>query len=119
MTSDLTTAFGGPKLQSPSITSYVTSWDGTNITGLDANGKLVIYWWSPGLGGNWNVTTLSDTVTGAIPIVGKVTGVTSPFGTISLVGADAVGNVLRYFWNTTDGGNWTMDNLTSVANYFA
>lgn len=116
--SDLTTAFSGPKLQATSITSYVTSWDGTNITGLDANGKLVVYWWAPGLGGTWNISTLSDTVTGAIPIVGKVTGVASPFGTINLVGADAVGNVLRYFWNTTDGGTWTMNNLTSAATYF-
>lgn len=119
VSSDLTAAFGGPKLQANSITSYVTSWDGTNITGLDASGKLVVYWWAPGKGGEWSISTLSDTVTGAVPIVGKVTGVASPFGTINLVGADAIGNVLRYFWNTTDGGTWTMQNMTSLADYFA
>jgi|GEM_PF-1131978 len=119
VSSDLTATFSGPKLQAASITSYVTSWDGTNITGLDESGKLVVYWWAPGQEGNWNVTTLSDTVAGSVPIVGRVTGVASPFGTINLVGADAVGNVLRYSWNTTDGGNWTQQNLTSLADYLA
>ncbi len=112
VTSNLTDAFGGPKLIPASMTSYVTPWGGTNIAGIEADGTVTIYWWSPGLD-NWSVTRISDFIAGATKITGSLTGYTSPTGEINLAGASSPGDVLRYHWKP--GTDWTQDNLTQIA----
>ena len=112
--SDLTQLFNGPKLQAPSVTSYVTPWDGTNIAGIEADGTVTVYWWAPGLGGTWAVTKLSTFIAGATPMVGSVRGYTSPAGFINLVGGAAGGDVLRYFWNPATNV-WAEQDLTQLA----
>jgi len=112
--SDLTTLFGGPKLQAPTVTSYVTPWDGTNIAGIEADGTVTVYWWAPGLGGEWQIARLSSSIAGATPITGSVRGFTSATGFINLVGGGASGHVLRYFWDPSTN-IWAQENLTLIA----
>lgn len=109
ITSNLTQQFSGPALSAASLNSYTTSWGGLNITGLDANGKIVVYWWAPGQD-QWTVSPLTDLIPGATAPGGPIRGVASPEGTINLLGVRADGHVLRYHW--TIGGSWLVDDLT-------
>jgi cyclophilin family peptidyl-prolyl cis-trans isomerase len=117
VTNNLTDQFAGPTLVTTSLSSYVTPWGGLNIAGLDANGKINVYWWAPGMS-DWVVTNLSDITTGAVAPSGRMTGVASPSGTINLVGKSASGAALRYYWNPGDGGTWTFLDLSATASFF-
>jgi len=114
VTSDLTARAGGPKLQTSSMTSFVTSWGATNIAGLDENGELVAYWWVPTDEDNkWKVSSLSDAVQDAVLPEGELRGLTeSARRTINIFGASAEGEVLRYWW--APGGAWAVQNLTEL-----
>lgn len=113
-TSDLTSLIGGPQLQTASMTSFVTSWGATNIAGLDGDGKLVVYWWAPGIQDDrWAVSYLSDVVPQAELPTGELRGVSaSRTGTINILGASDDGDVLRYWWRP--GGAWALQNLTDL-----
>ncbi|MFO0834781.1 MAG: peptidylprolyl isomerase [Phycisphaerales bacterium] len=117
VTNNLSNMISGPALVTTSLSSYVTPWGGTNIAGLDSNGKISVYWWAPGMT-DWVVTNLSDITTGAVAPSGRMTGVASPSGTINLVGKAASGEVLRYYWNPGDGGTWTFLNMTTTASFY-
>jgi hypothetical protein len=110
---DLTAQFDGPTLSGGTVASYVTSWGGLNVVGLDDTGKLVAYWWAPAIeGGQWQVTNLSDTVTDPPALSGRLTGV--PFGDgISVVGFDADGDVVRYHWSAASG-QWQAEDVTGM-----
>lgn len=112
VTSNLTSAFSGPELRASSLASFVTTWGATNIAGIDADGNLSVYWWSP-TSNRWQVTTLSDLVEGAVLPVGKLTGLTvSATGTINILGASDTGEVLRYWWKP--GSAWELQNLSEL-----
>ena len=109
-TSNLSELFDGPALESSTLTSYVTSWGGLNIAGLDSFGRVVVYWWAPGLE-DWSVTPLSDTIESATLPVSALRGLTvRATGSINLFGAAEDGDVLRYWW--APGGSWRVENLT-------
>jgi len=94
------------------MTSFVTSWGATNIAGLDADGKLAVYWWSRA-SNRWAVTYLSDLVTGSELPAGELSGLTvSKTGSINIFGAADDGGVLRYWWQP--GGSWGMQNLSDL-----
>ncbi len=110
-TSNLTALFGGPKLVGATISSFVTPWGAMNIAGVDAAGKLSVYWWAPGMT-DWAIATLSDQVAGAIAPAGPIRGATSDAAAISLLGASSTGAILRYTWRP--GDVWKMENLTDA-----
>ncbi|MCC7389667.1 MAG: hypothetical protein IT431_12960 [Phycisphaerales bacterium] len=111
-TSNLTDIIGGPRLQASSMTSFVTSWGATNIAGLDADGKLSVYWWSRS-SNRWAITYLSDIVTGSELPAGELSGLTvSTTGSINIFGAADDGGVLRYWWAPDQ--NWGMQNLSDL-----
>lgn len=113
--SNLTSDFDGPALANATLTSYVTPWGGLNVAGARADGQIVIYWWSPGLDG-WVVSPISEIIQGADLLVGAVTGVASPTGTISLFGTSAAGDAIRYHWSPPPGDDrWTAQNLSLLA----
>ncbi|GMV26140.1 MAG: hypothetical protein AMXMBFR58_21710 [Phycisphaerae bacterium] len=116
-TSDLTALFDGPLLVGNTISSFVTPWGATNIGGLDSNGKLYVYWWAPASGaGNWTVTDMSTAVpAGTKPMVGRITGVTSPANTINLVGTASNGDVMRYYWSPVGDQLWKADDVSYLA----
>ncbi len=113
-TFNFTESLDGPQLDPASTTTYVTSWDGLNIVGLDADGNLTVYWWAPGLE-SWRITDLSSIVEGDTPPAGPVTGVTSSLGRTSVAGVTADGDLVRYTW--APGGQWTFENITDTASF--
>jgi glucose/arabinose dehydrogenase len=92
------------------LVSYVTPWNGLNIAGLDADGIIWSVWWAPGMG-LWSSTNLSE-ITGAAPIVGKLTAYTTSWGGLNLAGLDAAGNVVVTWWVPEFGGQWVNTNLS-------
>lgn len=112
LTNNLSDQFGGPALRGTSMASYVTPWGGLNIAGLDHDGKLIIYWWAPGLT-DWAVSPISDLVAGAKLPSGPLRGLAADDGSISLMGRQASdAHVLRYWW--IPGGDWRMEDLTEA-----
>ena len=107
--SKLNEIFNGPQLLSSTIASWVTPWGGLNISGLTAQGKVVVYWWAPGLD-TWQVTPLSDFITNVDPPVTGVIGHTARTGVISVMGLSQTGDLVRYWWQP--GSDWTGENIT-------
>jgi cyclophilin family peptidyl-prolyl cis-trans isomerase len=98
-----------PNFVSP-LTSYVTSWNGLNIVGLDDNGDIQALWWSPAQD-SWEVVNLS-TATGAPTMEGTIAPYLTQWGAINLTGTDENGNVVVTWW--TPGIPWTTSNLTEL-----
>lgn len=116
-TDDLTAQYNGALLVGTTISSFITPWGAMNIGGLDQTGKLWVYWWAPASGaGNWTVTDMSTAVpAGTKPMVGRITGVTSPANTINLVGTAANGDVMRYYWSPSGDGSWKADDVSYLS----
>ncbi len=114
---DLTFQTGGPDLVASTITSYVTGWGATNVAGLDEDGKLWVYWWTPAFGdGGWQYNDLISALpAGTKPMVGQITGVTSTGATINLVGSAENGDVMRFSWNASDQLGWLADDVSYLA----
>ena len=106
--SKLNQILGGPQLGEGTIASWATPWGGLNVSGLTAEGKVVVYWWSPSSGG-WQITTLSDYIPGVEPPSRGVIGHTSRTGVISIMGLSEVGDLVRYWWQS--GSPWQGENL--------
>ncbi|MCW5776891.1 MAG: peptidylprolyl isomerase [Phycisphaeraceae bacterium] len=112
--SNLSQLFDGPGLEPGSLASYVTPWGGLNVVGRRSDGHTVVYWWAPGIADDrWAVTAISDFIDGAPLFSGRVAGIASPAGTISLVGASADNELLRYWWQP--GGEWQAENVSQKA----
>ncbi len=92
------------------LVSYVTPWNGLNIAGLDEDGVIWSVWWAPGLE-LWSSSNLSE-ITGAAPIVGKLTAYVTSWGGLNLAGLDADGNVIVTWWVPEFGGDWAQNNLS-------
>ncbi|MCA9300234.1 MAG: hypothetical protein KDA28_14270, partial [Phycisphaerales bacterium] len=114
-TTNLSDLYGGPTLGA-GISSYVTSWDGLNIAGVDGDGNVQIYWWAPGLD-VWNVTAISDLVTDVDAPAGNLTGFASPTGTINLAGLASDGDLVRYSWDANGDQIWRGVNLSETSEY--
>ncbi len=102
-----TPVFSGP------LISYVTSWNGLNIAGLDANGDIQAVWSGNG-GKDWFASNLSD-ITGAPKIASGLTAYLTSWDGINIVGLDDNGSVLATWWVPSFGGNWQVSDLTAIA----
>lgn len=113
LTNNLTAQFDGPSMVAESVSSYVTSWGGLNVAGIDEHGNLTVYWWAPGLT-EWIVSPLSELIPDATVPEGRIRGVTvAATGSINLLGAAPNGDVLRYWWQPGDAP-WAIQNLTDL-----
>lgn len=92
------------------LTSYVTTWNGLNIAGVDGNGDIHTVWWAPGET-LWHTDNLSD-LTGAPEYNGVITSFVAPWGGINLVGTDKNGKVITTWWSPADP--WQTSNLTDL-----
>ncbi|MGE4196806.1 MAG: hypothetical protein AB7G11_06760, partial [Phycisphaerales bacterium] len=92
------------------LTSYVTDWNGLNIAGLDASGRIQVVWWAPGLE-RWQATDLTA-ATGAPRLGGDLTVYLTGWGGINLAGLDDAGRVTVTWWVPGFGGEWRTNNLT-------
>lgn len=111
-TSNLTSLFSGPELDAGSVATYVTPWGGTNVLGRNADGEVVVYWWSPTSGG-WKITVLSQFIEGAEVPTGSIVGFSSASGTVNLFGTADDGDLIRYWWKPNDVWRW--ENVTATA----
>ena len=93
------------------LISYVTSWNGLNIAGLDPSGDIWAVWWAPGMT-LWRANNLSA-LTGAPPMAGGLTAYVTPWGGINLAGLDAAGEVVVTWWVPKFKGNWAQSNLSN------
>lgn len=94
-----------------SLVSYVTSWGGVNIAGLDQNGDIQVIWTSDELG-KWAVDNLTQ-ITGASKLNGGLTVYLTSWGGINLGGIDSSGEVNVTWWVPGFGGEWRHNNLTT------
>jgi hypothetical protein len=120
--SDLSEVANGPALAAASITSYVAPWGGLNIAGLDADGQVVIYWWSPEREANGETWTTSNLTADLAPEAPRpVTNLTSQVVTggargtsLNVFGEATNGDVIRLFFEV-DTAAWELQNVTAVA----
>ncbi|HZW08570.1 MAG TPA: hypothetical protein VFF69_01585 [Phycisphaerales bacterium] len=105
-TVNMTQSFDGPTL-SGQLSAFTTPWGALNITGLNAEGETVAYWWVPGMG-EWKVANLTRAA-GAPTFSAGVTAAMSTDGGINLFGLDAEDHLvmLRFSlvtsqWSSTD-----------------
>lgn len=111
-TSNLTALYDGPELIASSVSSYVSSWGGLNVAGIDHTGRVVVYWWSPELSETgWEVAVLSDQITGAPLMEGRIMGLAADNGTLNLFGYSGDGDIIRYHW--APGGQWSWQDITT------
>ncbi len=103
--------FDGPRLIEGSIASWATPWGGLNISGLTAEGRVVVYWWTPSSGG-WKITPLSDYIQNVDPPATGVIGHASVDGVISIAGLTELGDLVRYWWRS--GSAWQGENLSAT-----
>lgn len=95
------------------LVSYVTSWGGLNIAGVDADtGDVVVFWHAPGLSG-WRYSNLDSSLAdpAAATGVSHLSVYLTSWGGINIVGGDNLG---VYWWAPGLGGTWRFDRLTDV-----
>lgn len=113
-TNNLTAEVDGPILVASSVTSYVSSWGGLNVAGIDQAGRVVVYWWAPELTDvGWQVAPLSEVIPGAPKLEGRVMGLATSNGTLNVFGYAGKGNIIRYHWSV--GGAWQWQDVTVEA----
>lgn len=119
--SDLTAIAGGPALTGATVTSFVAPWGALNITGLDADGDMIAYWWTPALqqaGEPWQVANLTASFSPDDPRPAQqLQGQTNLTygGELNILGADAEsGDLLRLFFRVEDDA-WAVENVTETA----
>lgn len=107
-------------LETPNFTgrliSYVTSWNGLNIAGLDENGDIHSVWWAPGLTDRPELFTTSNlsAITKAPKFTGGLGVYLTSWGGINLAGIQTNGEVSVTWWVPafTDG-TWVNTNFTA------
>ncbi len=114
----ITELTSGPSLDPATVTSYVSTWDGLNVAGIDlATGELTVYWWSPArTEAGWAVSSLSDALPNGAPAIvgGPLDGVAARDGSLNVFGRSADDSFVRVFW-TPAGGVWGSENLSTTA----
>ncbi len=111
---NLTRRINGPTLVG-GLTSYVTSWNGLNLAGVNSSGDVVVYWWSPALGeGNWSFLNMTQRF--SLPaLVGQIDAFVSAGGGLNIVGVDGAGDLQQYWWKpglTPEPNRWRVRNLS-------
>jgi len=108
-TTNLSEVTGAPKLVG-NITASATSWNGMQIFGTDERGHAIVVWWVPGpIGWQWN--DLTAAASGDALVAGSLTGATTRWGAIELVGRTADDQVATYWWAPGQQG-WTYESIT-------
>ncbi|MEN0019498.1 MAG: hypothetical protein AAF747_01290, partial [Planctomycetota bacterium] len=116
LTLNMTQQFNGPKLTGQ-LDAFVTSWGAMNVTGLDENGNMTAYWWSPAVnrvfGSNdWRVDNLSAVANGPVFAEGSAS-INSVDGGLNLFGLDNDGDLILIRW-TPQNPSWTVFNATEA-----
>ncbi len=113
---NLSTAdIAGRGLTTPALTGnlvgYVTPWNGLNLAGLDANGRVHSVWWAPGLG-SWTTSDLSTATGTNIELEGGLSVYVTGWGGINITGVNASGDLVVVWWSP--GRDWTTTNFSDA-----
>ncbi len=115
--SSLTAETNGPSLDPDTVSSFVSSWDGLNVVGVDlATGDVTTYWWAPGRQADgWAIASLTDAVPAGSPVIanGPVTGIAGPDSSLNVFGYTNSNAFVRYSWYPNQ--TWMATNLTTTA----
>lgn len=115
--SNLTTVAGGPTLTGDSVTSFFAPWGALNIAGLDENGDIQAYWWTPKTN-EWQVANLTAAIPDSDPRpesqLQSQANLTHG-GELNILGADATtGELIRLFFRVEDDA-WSVQNVSADA----
>ncbi len=103
---------GAPALAG-GLSVILTSWDGINLTGLDASGNVVVTWWVPVFGGDWLTNNLTSDFAG--PTLGALTSYYTSWDGMNYAGIDGNGQITIYWWVPDFGGEWMISDITGGA----
>lgn len=110
---DLTDMFGALPFTGGRISGLSTPWGGLSYAGLDAQGRVYVYWWAPEQQ-DWQVTPLvNPQPPSADRAAGELTSFAASTGTLNIFGASALNEPIRMFWRPGDAV-WTTVNLAST-----
>ncbi len=116
---DLTAETGGPIFKPASVTSYVSSWGGLNIAGIEeGSSEVKVYWWAPArVNEGWAITSLDAAVPAGSELIygDELHGIAGPDGSLNVFGYGLDGSFLRYFWEPSFGASWMSQNVTAIA----
>ncbi|GIK20050.1 MAG: hypothetical protein AMXMBFR77_27680 [Phycisphaerales bacterium] len=113
---DLSAITGAPAL-SGGLTAYLTTWDGINLAGLDASGKVSVTWWVPAFGGDWETSNLTDLFDGPTLQGTGLTSYVTPWGGLNVAGLNPGGDLIIYWWvpefaSDPETDVWVISNLS-------
>jgi|GEM_PF-967389 len=112
-TDDLSAITGAPAITG-GLTIYLTSWDGINIAGTDESGSVLVTWWVPQFGGDWEVSDLTDLFSGPQLAVGSLTSYVTPWGGLNVAGVGPDGDLVIYWWVPQFEGEWVVSSFDEV-----
>ncbi len=93
------------------LSAILTSWDGINVTALDADGNLIVTWWVPQFGGDWLFNDLTDDANGPQMDAVTLTGYFTSWGGMNYAGITDDGEVTIYWW-VPGFANWEVSTIT-------
>ncbi len=96
-TADLSANAGTPRLRAGNLAAFTTSWGAINLAGVDEDGNLVVTWWVPGFE-RWVISDFNTLFGGAKLEPDSLTAYTTEWGGLNIVGRDARGDVVVYWW---------------------
>jgi large repetitive protein len=101
-----------PGVLPSTLITYVTSWNGLNIAGLDSSGNVHTVWWAPGLN-LWQTSNLTKS-TGGSTMDGPISVYLTSWGGINIAGL-VEGEIRVTWWVPGFGGDWRDDSITENA----
>jgi len=110
---DLTSLIGGPGLTGD-LTTYIASWGTVHISGLDARGHSINYFYQPGVSTQWLTADLTEQISGPA-LAGGLTAFVTSWGALNVVGLNAQGEVIAFWWSLSSNG-WQIINFTTTFN---
>lgn len=81
------------------VTPYLTPWGGINLAGTDSEGRVLVTWWVPELGGEWRNADLTDQTGGPQLEAGSTTSYVTSWGGLNVIGRDAESKLVVYWWS--------------------
>ncbi|MCC6677736.1 MAG: hypothetical protein IT436_11375 [Phycisphaerales bacterium] len=108
--SDLSEIAGTPALAG-SVTVYTTQWAAIHVNAISADGRLVVTWWAPALGGTWYANDLTTDSGGPAVAASRELAFFGNGLNLNLVAYDTQGNIVVYWWHPGAPG-WLIGDLT-------
>ncbi|MFO0834723.1 MAG: integrin alpha [Phycisphaerales bacterium] len=97
------TAWIGAEPFAGNVTSFITTWNAFNMTGLDNSGRLTTLWWAPELGpGNWEVSFIGEGQTAWDTSVAIDSWFNQSTQSLNFVGTNESGRVTVYTWSVSN-----------------